>query len=992
MRRCITLLILLTCQHVGAQEPAAAPPILVLDSGGHTSTVWKILFTPDGKELISVSDDKTVRFWDVASGEPIRVLRPPIGPGDEGRLYAAALSPDGRTLAVGGWGLKDAIGSIYLISVTTGRIERVLKGHTNVIHSLAFAVPPGGRLLLASGSGDKTARIWDVAAEECQRVLEGHTNSVYGVAFAPDASRLATASFDKTARIWSVADGWCLQTLQGHTKEVGAVAWSPDGKLLATGGHDRSIKFWSPDGTLSRNIENLDNHIVSVIFTPNSRELLYTWGGPDAASNGSAVLQVSSGQERVRFTKYDNMVQSGAISPDGTMAATAGGNSNEIYLWKLADASPLHRLAGKGKPNWSAGWSPDGKSIAWGNTYKFTSDNDRGPLERSFTLADLEFGPSPDASYRWARESRGSLSLQLTEQSSLEVKQQDAVVAKIAPPYPRESIRSFSFVNGDRVAVGARSVLYLFDARTGANIREFRGHTGEVWAVAPSPDGRYLLSASGDQTVRIWAPDRDKPLLSLFVAGDDWIAWTPEGYYAASPGGENLMGWQVNNGPERLGTFAPASQFHKSFYRPDVIKLALKTGSVASALDSLDEAAKIIKDMWPPVVLITNPDSNGAQLDKPELTVRAQAVAQSGHPVTAFRLLLDGRPYDGDRGRKEVPIDPAASSQKTASWQVRLDPGRHRLAVIAESAVSNGQSDEIEVVYEEKRAERPRLYVVAIGVSKYPDPLRLNFAAADAQSLERVLRAKSGPLFESIEIKAVVDEDATRRNILGNLEWLRETMRDQDVGLFFFSGHGAFRHKSFYMLSVDAEVNNLEATAVPAAQLKSILTTTKGKLVALIDACHSGAQEAMLSTRVPIRRLGWSQPVIPVERLRSPESLLTKFRLLGLQQDGEKQLRPSTDELVRALSNDEHGVITMSSSTGREVSIESAALKHGFFTEALTEGLSGKADINNDGFVYLTELDAYLVNRVKDLSNDRQHPTTAKPPGVRSFPLSRSRP
>ena len=73
-------------------------------------------------------------------------------PVDEGKLYDAALSPDGRTLAVGGYGLKDAFGSIYLISTATGRIERVLKGHTNAIYSLAFAVPPGGRLLLASGS------------------------------------------------------------------------------------------------------------------------------------------------------------------------------------------------------------------------------------------------------------------------------------------------------------------------------------------------------------------------------------------------------------------------------------------------------------------------------------------------------------------------------------------------------------------------------------------------------------------------------------------------------------------------------------------------------------------------------------------------------------------------------------------------------------------------------------------------------------------------
>jgi WD40 repeat protein len=126
MRRCFPLLILLTCQHVGAQDQAGASPILAVNSGGHTSIVHKVLFTPDGKELISVSDDKTIRFCDVASGEPLRVLRPPIAPGREGGLYAAALSPDGRTIAVGGHELKCAEGSIYLISTAAERIERVL--------------------------------------------------------------------------------------------------------------------------------------------------------------------------------------------------------------------------------------------------------------------------------------------------------------------------------------------------------------------------------------------------------------------------------------------------------------------------------------------------------------------------------------------------------------------------------------------------------------------------------------------------------------------------------------------------------------------------------------------------------------------------------------------------------------------------------------------------------------------------------------------------
>ncbi|HKI19610.1 MAG TPA: hypothetical protein VKA15_17115, partial [Isosphaeraceae bacterium] len=128
MRQLGPLLLGLAFSSVGLAADAPEKPILVLDSGGHTAIVSKVLFTRDGKQLISVSWDKTIRFWDVASGEPIRMLRPPIGPGNEGKLYAAALSPDGRTLAVGGYGLEDAVGWIYLISTITGWVERVLKG------------------------------------------------------------------------------------------------------------------------------------------------------------------------------------------------------------------------------------------------------------------------------------------------------------------------------------------------------------------------------------------------------------------------------------------------------------------------------------------------------------------------------------------------------------------------------------------------------------------------------------------------------------------------------------------------------------------------------------------------------------------------------------------------------------------------------------------------------------------------------------------------
>ena len=92
------------------------------------------------------------------------------------------------------------------------------------------------------------------------------------------------------------------------------------------------------------------------------------------------------------------------------------------------------------------------------------------------------------------------------------------------------------------------------------------------------------------------------------------------------------MGWQVSNGPEQVGTFVPASQFRKSLYRPDVIKLVLKTGSVATALERLNEPLKVVSEVLPPLVVITSPDRSGVRLDNPELTVRAKAVASTRPP------------------------------------------------------------------------------------------------------------------------------------------------------------------------------------------------------------------------------------------------------------------------------------------------------------------------------------------------------------------------
>lgn len=150
---------------------------------------------------------------------------------------------------------------------------------------------------------------------------------------------------------------------------------------------------------------------------------------------------------------------------------------------------------------------------------------------------------------------------------------------------------------------------------------------------------------------------------------------------------------------------------------------------------------------------------------------------------------------------------------------------------------------------------------------------------------------------------------------------------------------------------MDADAQDLLSTCVSAETLKTGLKATPGRVILMLDACHSGG--------------------------------LDKAR--GRKRDSASL----TDDLVRDLISDESGLIVMASSTGRESSLENNEHRRGNFSLALTEGLSGQADFNKDGTIYNHELDLYVTDRVKSLSKGRQHPVSEKPTSVRAFPLAK---
>src|SRR5262249_23858687 len=148
--------------------------------------------------------DKIIRVWDWQTGKTLRTIRGEVGPAVEGKIWAMALSPDSRWLAAAGWTHQQCMGrcgDVRLYEFATGRLAAVLEGHVNPVDALAFS--PDSRLL-ASGSKDLSAIIWDVQGQKIVQRLKGHKDYIFSIAFTPDGKRLVTGSFDNTLRLWSV--------------------------------------------------------------------------------------------------------------------------------------------------------------------------------------------------------------------------------------------------------------------------------------------------------------------------------------------------------------------------------------------------------------------------------------------------------------------------------------------------------------------------------------------------------------------------------------------------------------------------------------------------------------------------------------------------------------------------------------------------------------------------------------------------------------------
>ncbi len=447
---------------------------------GHTDLVWTANFSPDGKKVLTASQDKTARIWDAGTGRQLAVLR-----GHEGQVTGAVFSPDGAHVVTAS---NDKTARIW-DSSTTHEIS-ILRGHEDRLASAAFS--PDGKLIVTA-SQDKTARIWDAELARELRVLRGHEAPLENAVFSLDGTKIATVSDDKTARIWNTATGQPGPILRGHTDVVVAAAFSPNGNRLATASLDKTVRIWDvATGKEVAAFQGGEGAISSVAFSPDGRHI--------ATSSEDKILRIwdaDSQHEVAEFRGHEDAVNTVAFSADGERLVSSSSDGT-ARVWNARGGSVLRSNE---SAIYSVAFSPNGHWIVAGSTDHTAHIWDINARREISVLRGHEdqieaSSFSPD----------GRLVVTASDDKSVRI--WDARIAKeiLVLRGHADGINSASFSpDGKRVVTASKDkTVRLWNALDGRPVSVMLGHSAIVVSAAFSRDGKRVVTASHDKTIRIW--------------------------------------------------------------------------------------------------------------------------------------------------------------------------------------------------------------------------------------------------------------------------------------------------------------------------------------------------------------------------------------------------------------------------------------------------------------------------------------------------------
>jgi len=925
-------LVLMLAAPAGAARAQTLPPtepIPRIETGMHNAPIRGIGVDASCRLMVTGSDDKTARLWalpEQGAGAPqlLRVLRVPIGPGNDGKINAVALSPDGQFVAAGGYSA-----GVYVFDAATGKLIRRLGKLENVIRHLTWSAD--GRYLAATLAGGRGLRVWETTGWG----LVGDDRDYGG-------KDSYGAAFDATGRLYTVALDGLLRRygadfkLEGKSgtlggKEPFSVAVHPNGDRIAVGFNDSTAvevyraedvqRLFAADTVdVADRVDVANGNLFAVAWSADGARL-YAGGryraqgafwvriwdeeghgkGRDVAVAQNTIMQLLPCRDKIAVGAGDPAF--GLISLDG-----------EKLVWQ---EGAIADMRDKRRSNFTV--SNDGSQVRFGLGYGGES-----PVLFDLPAGRLTDQPQPAAGL--AEPDTASLKLSDWEDNTAPKLDGKPIIG--LEQY--EIARSVAIApGGDRFVLGTEWWIRAYD-KDGKKLWGKPGPSVTRGVNIPR-DSKFVVVAYSDGTIRWLRLSDGEEVLALFVNAKtrEWVLWTPQGYYASSVTGDQNIGWQLNKGWEQAGEFVTAAQLKKHFYRPDVIKRAFDLADAGAAVREAGLSGFKLADLThhtPPKFRIADPGDK-SRADRSPVPVKLE-LAATDDPVTGFDVTVNGRQVT-PRAVRDLPL---TTESQIRALNIPLEKGENHIQVTAHNAVGDSVQDLL--VYLDREGvldKKGKLFVLAIGVDKYPkfDAIHwLHYAAADARLLLDTLTKKAGPLHTEVRSKLLVtggDTPPTKANIEDALLFFHDAGPDDTVVLFL-AGHGENEGADYLFMPEDAEEVDAKyfrpSTVVKWSVLQQALQDAQGKRIMFVDTCHSGGAH------------------------------------------NQRLIKDAADA----------NIVVFSATNNVTEAQERSDLGHGIFTYALAEGLNGRADLMKKGAVNISALYTFVYDEVKNLSNDEQTP------------------